>query len=105
MANKDSSRVSFNNRRDIKVKIPVKKSKQRFGKIKSKSTRSFFGNKKRSHDNTQRALLHASHATKKKKTGKIGSTRPRPKTKKRKTKSKSKSKSKSMNFKEKKADL
>lgn len=66
MANKDSSRVSFNNRRDIKVKIPVKKSKQRFGKIKSKSTRSFFGNKKRSHDNTQRALLHASHATKKK---------------------------------------
>ena len=66
MANKDSSRVSFNNRKDIKVKIPVKKSKQRFGKIKSKSTRPFFGNKKRSHDNTQRALLHASHATKKK---------------------------------------
>ena len=97
MANKDSSRVSFNNRRDIKVKIPVKKSKQRFGKIKSKSTRSFFGNKKRSHDNTQRALLHASHATKKK-NGKIGSTRRRPKTK-------NKSKSKSMNFKGKKADL
>lgn len=71
MANKDSSRVSFNNRRDIKVKIPVKKSKQRFGKIKSKSTRSFFGNKKRSHDNTQRALLHASHATKKKKPEKL----------------------------------
>ena len=83
MANKDSSRVSFNNRRDIKVKIPVKKSKQRFGKIKSKSTRSFFGNKKRSHDNTQRALLHASHATKKKKTEKLD---PRDDDQKQKTK-------------------
>ena len=84
MANKDSSRVSFNNRRDIKVKIPVKKSKQRFGKIKSKSTRSFFGNKKRSHNNTQRALLHASHATKKK-TEKLD---PRDDDQKQKTKNK-----------------
>ena len=92
MANKDSSRVSFNNRRDIKVKIPVKKSKQRFGKIKSKSTRPFFGNKKRSHDNTQRALLHASHATKK--NGKIGSTRRRPKTKPKKKNKKQKTKAK-----------
>ena len=84
MANKDSSRVSFNNRRDIKVKIPVKKSKQRFGKIKSKSTRSFFGNKKRSHNNTQRALLHASHATKRK-TEKLD---PRDDDQKQKTKNK-----------------
>ena len=84
MANKDSSRVSFNNRRDIKVKIPVKKSKQRFGKIKRKSTRSFFGNKKRSHNNTQRALLHASHATKKK-TEKLD---PRDDDQKQKTKNK-----------------
>ena len=81
MANKDSSRVSFNNRKDIKVKIPFKKIKTKIRKNqKQKSTRSFFGNKKRSHNNTQRALLHASHATKKKE-GKIGSTRPRPKQK------------------------
>ena len=67
MANKDSSRVSFSNRRDIKVKIPFKKIKTNIQKNqKQKSTRSLFGNKKRSHNNTQRALLHASHATKKK---------------------------------------